>query len=94
MYKVQFNAQAIDEDGHATSGWVDKSRPFELRDEPTDVAEYEFETYEEAHAAVLRFIGEFSEVDRDSYIICYGEDTEDNYETGETFSYSAVIESE
>lgn len=94
MYKVQFSAQAIDEDGHDTSGWVDKSRPFELREEPTDVAEYEFETYEDAVDAVLRFIGEFSEVDRDGYVVCYGVDTEDNYDTGETFSYSAIIESE
>lgn len=94
MYKVQFNAQAIDEDGHTTAGWVDKSRPFELREESTDVAEYEYDTFEDAADGVRRFIGEFSEVDRDGYVICYGEDTEDNYETGETFSYGAIIEFE
>lgn len=93
MYKVQFTAQVNNADtGEYTAGWIDKARPIELREEHTDVPEYEFETYEDAVEAIRRFIGDFVEDERAEYIMFTAEDSEVNYETDEDFTYGAMLE--
>lgn len=93
MYKVQFTAQVVNPDtGDYISGWIDKARPFEVREEYDDVPEYEFETYEDAVDAIHRFIGDFTEEDRAEYTAFYAEDSEVNFETGENYTYGAMLE--
>ena len=93
MYKVQFTAQVTNPDtGDYVSGWIDKARPFEVREEYDDVPEYEFETYEDAVEAIHRFIGDFEEEDRAEYTAFYAEEPEVNFDTDENFMYGAMME--
>lgn len=94
MYKVQFDARVFNPNTEEyITGWIDPARRFEVREEDTDVPTFEFETYEDAFDKVTEFLGEIEEeVDRGTYVLFYAEDSEDNFETGENFTYGAIIE--
>lgn len=91
MFKVQFTATVFNPDTEETlDGWVDMSRPFELREASTDVAEHEFYDREEAVKFITYNIGSIGEEQqRGTY---YAEDSQINTESGENWNYAAHIE--
>ena len=94
MIKIQITATVFNPDTEETfSGWVDTSRPFELRTEHTDVPVYEFETADEASEFIEDFIGAREPAqDRGDYRIIYASETEQNIESGEHWHYAAMVE--
>lgn len=93
-YKLQFDARVFNPDtGEYSTGWIDPARPSELREEHTDVPTFEYETYDEAKAHVERVIGySYEEEDRGDYIIFGADEAETDYETGEDYTYGAILE--
>lgn len=93
-YKLQFDARVFNPDTEEyVTGWIDPARPWEVRELHTDVPTFEYDTYEEAEEHVEQFIGPgFTEEDRGDYIMFGADEPETNYETGEDYTYGAMLE--
>jgi hypothetical protein len=89
MFKVQFSATVSNPDTEEKyNGWVDMSRPFELRSESTDVAVHEFYDREEAVKFITYNIGAIDSEERGTF---YAADSRMDLESGEDWSYAAHI---
>lgn len=91
MIKVTFTATVFNPDTEETfNGWVDpKWNQFELRSEKEDVRTFEFDELHEALQFVESEIGAADSFDGHYY---YAADSRMNLESGEDWSYCAVIE--
>lgn len=90
MFKIQFTATVTNPDtDEEFNGWVDMSRPFELREANTDVPVHEFYKREEALKFIRYNIGTIGHEQRGTF---YADDTQVNDETGENWNYAAHIE--
>lgn len=91
MIKVTFTATVYNPDTEETfNGWVDmKWNRFELRSEKEDVRTFEFDELHEALEFIESEIGAADSFDGHYY---YAADSRMNLESGEDWSYCAVIE--
>lgn len=90
MFKVKFTATVFNPDTEETfNGWVDPNWAImELRSEPTDVATFSFDTFDEAIEFIDKTIGSTTDNGDGTF---YAEDARTNLESGEDWSYAAHI---
>jgi hypothetical protein len=93
MFTVQFTATVFNPDTEDNfNGWVDPAwNRYELRELADDVRTWTFDTLEEAEAFIEETIGSTRQ-DSEPKRYYYAEDSDFNRETGEDWSYCAVIE--
>jgi hypothetical protein len=93
MFTVLITADVYNPDTEETfNGYVSpKWSMFELRSEPTDVESVTFDSKHEAEEFVESTIGTYDSYDGE---IWYAADSKMNLETGEDWTYTAIIREE
>lgn len=94
MIKIQLTATVSNPDTEDVfSGWVDKDRPFELRELSTDVPEYEFESADDAEEFLTDFMGPLQPHTGEPTVttILHAENVVQHVESGEDWHYAAMV---